>query len=133
MTIDDNLGASTDVRSSGVGRAQDVGQQQSTREKAALSREDSASLSALGTGLARAFATASPGGEKSGLDRGRRMPVLTRLLCFFQRACDQRFGHFAGGDGEVSALHRLLELRDPADFIWRIGRDRSSKPGPQRG
>ncbi len=60
MTIDDNLGPSTDVRSSGVGRAQDVEQQQSTREKAALSREDSASLSALGTELARAIATDSP-------------------------------------------------------------------------
>ncbi|MDA1315377.1 MAG: flagellar biosynthesis anti-sigma factor FlgM [Acidobacteria bacterium] len=60
MKIDDSFAASNDVRSTQVGRTPEVEQQQKTRQQRTATQTDSASLSQLGTELARALENDSP-------------------------------------------------------------------------
>lgn len=61
MRIDDSFAASNDVRSTELGRSQEVQeQQQQARQSRSESESDSASLSALGANLARALTNDPP-------------------------------------------------------------------------
>jgi anti-sigma28 factor (negative regulator of flagellin synthesis) len=60
MKIDDSFAASNDVRSTQVGRSQEIEQQQKPRQRGAESQTDSANLSPLGTDLARALENDPP-------------------------------------------------------------------------
>ena len=60
MRIDDSFAASNDVRSTQVGRSQEVEQQQRASQRPNESQTDSASLSALGAQLARALENDPP-------------------------------------------------------------------------
>ncbi len=60
MKIDDSFSASSDLRSTQVGRTPEVQQQQEARQKQTESRDDSVNLSPLGAELARAIANDPP-------------------------------------------------------------------------
>ena len=60
MKIDDSFAASSDLRSTQVGRTPEVQQQQEARQKQTESRDDSVNLSPLGAELARAIANDPP-------------------------------------------------------------------------
>ena len=61
MRIDDSFAASNDVRSTELGRSQEIQQQeQQARQSRSESESDSASLSALGANLARALTSDPP-------------------------------------------------------------------------
>ena len=60
MKIDDSFAASNDVRSTQVGRTQEVDQQPKARQRQTGSETDSANLSRLGSDLARALENDPP-------------------------------------------------------------------------
>ncbi len=60
ITIDDSFATSGGLRSTQVGRPQEPQQEVQARQRPAGPREDSASLSSLGTELARALANEPP-------------------------------------------------------------------------
>ena len=60
MKIDDSFAASSDLRSTQVGRTPEVQQQQEARQKQTESRDDSVNLSPLGAELARSITNDPP-------------------------------------------------------------------------